>query len=1101
MVGADFLSCAEIYVITDHEREHYPKDVFEDELNSSYTIDTAVKHYQKSVFEGKNNRNNIGQSTIQITYKEPDLKIENIIVSNPKPESGETITVTWTVVNHGTRETRTGWWFDGLYLSKDDALDASDYPLIDQGGEVENSLKILLSGFSQVNSDRTVRYLQPGERYTQSATFRLPDNIGGDYRLIVKADTDIARDLDGHSVLSTIRDGLSTVWAYDFLNKVPEFYHECNNVQSIALPITYVTPPDLQVTQVGAPTKVIVGQNFEITYEVMNRGGKTPIGQDSWVDKIYLSKDRFLDLEKDRYLGYVEHRGSLMAGASYQGKLTAKAPIELEGAYYVFVITDPSTHADDFGKVREFQHDRNNHSASVQPLLIILPEPADLQVIDVSTPTETMVGQNISISYTVRNDSEHDAYGNWRDAVYLSSDNSWDKNDIFLGHVIHQGGLVAGAQYTATLQGTKEQPIVMPPLKEGYWRIIVRPDALNEVYEGQIRYTDIGLTMAEGERNNFNASATSVRVKVPELTLGVKQEMILHSGDMKLYRVHVGVGETLRVSLDSMADKGANELYVRYQEVPTSQNYDAAYSQAISPDQEALIPYTKAGDYYILVKARQANGDVTTLRAQTLPLSIRSITPDQGGRGSENNRWVTVDIKGSRFDAGALVKLSRPGVFEIEPERWQVLDATHIRAIFDLRKAPYGLYDLIVTNTDGQSVTEPYRYLVERMVEPEVSIGIGGNHIITPGQSADYSVSLQSLTNVDTPYIRFDVGASEMGHSQYLISNMSLPYVVFASNMGGQPHGIVDKVANNQNYGYTPSILKRQDIPWAILDSSINTNGLNLAPGYAFDMNAGGFVGMTFNVQTYPGLNEWIEQDFEGLRNKLYAVRPDWKEQGLLDNGVSDLAKISPELLTRFYDTEERLTEEESLSLPFQFHISGSVTPLTREEFIADQTMHAKKLRTAILADESASQTLHILVANEQQWVSGWLEALEIAGLLRSSDIPAPIRSEAQVLSLNATLATGILLSKSGELYRTQADILSFFAKIQSWYGDTARHMGDKEAKVREIETTEIRTDDKGNVAIVPVPKSPEKSEFDLNSERETHFLSFNVFAGHHAHH
>jgi len=40
-----------------------------------------------------------------------------------------------------------------------------------------------------------------------------------------------------------------------------------------------------------------------------------------------------------------------------------------------------------------------------------------------------------------------------------------------------------------------------------------------------------------------------------------------------------------------------------------------------------------------------------------------------------------------------------------------VLDATRIRAVFDLRAAPYGLYDLIVTNADGQTVTEPYPIL------------------------------------------------------------------------------------------------------------------------------------------------------------------------------------------------------------------------------------------------------------------------------------------------------------------------------------------------------------------------------------------------------
>ena len=64
---------------------------------------------------------------------------------------------------------------------------------------------------------------------------------------------------------------------------------------------------------------------------------------------------------------------------------------------------------------------------------------------------------------------------------------------------------------------------------------------------------------------------------------------------------------------------------------------------------------------------------------------------------------------------GAIVKLSRPGVFEAEPSRWQVLDATHIRAIFDTRLFPLGLYDVTVTNPAGSSAptqADQYTYMV-----------------------------------------------------------------------------------------------------------------------------------------------------------------------------------------------------------------------------------------------------------------------------------------------------------------------------------------------------------------------------------------------------
>ncbi len=206
---------------------------------------------------------------------------------------------------------------------------------------------------------------------------------------------------------------------------------------------------------------------------------------------------------------------------------------------------------------------------------------------------------------------------------------------------------------------------------------------------------------------------------------------------------------------------------------------------------------------------------------------------------------------------------------------------------------------------------------------------------------------------------------------------------------------------------------------------------------------------MSFNVQTYPGLAEWLAYDFEGLRSKLYAIRPDWKASGLLDGGVPSLDNIAPGLAYKFLSKEPgvHITDKEGLAMPFRFDVFGSATPLTRDEFIADQLAHAKALRTAILADTTAPDALQVLAADETQWAQGWLAALETAGLLRAADEAPPIRTDEKVMSLNATLSSGILLSKAGDSYRTQADILGFFAKVQTWYGDTARWAADSQAR------------------------------------------------------
>lgn len=131
------------------------------------------------VFEGERNDNNLGQATLNITYREPDLQVDNITVSEPTVYSGQPLTVSWTVTNRGTRETRSSTWSDGIYLSRDASLDYSDYALVNRGGQGE-----LLTGTRSISlTDATgkPRTLKPGESYTYSTTFNVPESINGDF--------------------------------------------------------------------------------------------------------------------------------------------------------------------------------------------------------------------------------------------------------------------------------------------------------------------------------------------------------------------------------------------------------------------------------------------------------------------------------------------------------------------------------------------------------------------------------------------------------------------------------------------------------------------------------------------------------------------------------------------------------------------------------------------------------------------------------------------------------------------------------------------------------------------------------------------------------
>jgi hypothetical protein len=395
----------------------------------------------------------------------------------------------------------------------------------------------------------------------------------------------------------------------DAAGTVLEFADEGNNLAATPLSISLATPPDLQLVEVLAPERVVAGQDFSVSYRVVNAGGDTPGDQGRWYDLVYLSRDRYLDIRQDRYLGYLEHSGGLAAAASYDATRVLTAPQQMEGPWYVFVISDPANAwgGGEFGRLREFGGEQNNALAAVQPMLIEVPPPADLVVTNIVMPGSAGVGEPIRIDFSISNQSSNPAWGRWTDAIYLSADNEWDLGDQLLGKLDHDsgaGGLAANASYDGTLSAS------LPPLKDGNWRLIVRPDLYNEVFEGSIGYSAAtGLSLPPGEANNRSASGGTLQVSVPAMQIGTPLQTTLSPGQARLYKVAVAAGETLRVSLiadtGADADDGSNELYLRYGDVPSGYAFDAAYERPLAADQEVWLPSTQAGDYYLLLRSRQ----------------------------------------------------------------------------------------------------------------------------------------------------------------------------------------------------------------------------------------------------------------------------------------------------------------------------------------------------------------------------------------------------------------------------------------------------------------------------------------------------------------
>ncbi|HND50976.1 MAG TPA: CARDB domain-containing protein, partial [Pirellulaceae bacterium] len=962
-----------------------------------------VDYFHRWSFEDPSN--NLYSARVPITYREPDLRVTDLQVPATL-ESGALASITYTATNRGTRDTRSDGWTDRLFLSLDPSLDAGDLEL----GSASRS-----------------GVLKVGESYTNTVDVTLPRGISGTFYLLAYVDAAATADPYVPSTIGFNQIGVSfevgsPLAPWDLASasarnlargRVQEYQDEGNNITVRELPVTLAAAPDLRVTAVQTPARAIRGQTLELTYTVSNRGaGDVPEGQTEWRDLVYLSRDPNLDLRADRYLMEVPHQGGLAAGESYTRRVTVQLPNDLLGSWYVIPVADPVL----IGKIGEvFENDREKNEKAGPAVVIELPPPSDLRVQSVTGPAEVRVGEMFDVKWTVANSSREPATGSWFDSVYLSADGVWDVNDKLLGRVGYSGNLLPGQSYDAVFHAR------MPAVTPGNFRLIVRADIFNQVYEDQ------------GDANNITPSLDTVRVRPSssggttqalvndvaalealdeQLQLGVAAQTTLAAGQDRLFVVSAPVDQTLRVRVSGGGLDAVHELYVRHDEAPSVNEFDATSDVQLGSDLSAVIPSTKPGLYYILVRGRtEPAGDTpVTLVAELAPLAITDVKTDVGG----DAKYVTTTIRGARFNESATIKLIRPGFAEFTPVSWRVLDATTIKATFDFTGAPHGLYDLQVTNPDGSSAVVPYRFLVEQAIEPDVAIGLGGPRIILAGETGLYSVALQSLSNVDTPYTFVQVGVPEMGKNSYVYD---LPYVYFSSNVGG-------RISSN-GLG---------DVPWDDLDPAVDTNGQLLAPGYFLDLPADGFTGLTFTATTYPGLKELNDRIWDELKGKLYQILPDLKKTGALDDGPQGLASISPSLSLAWQalgGAPDLLTKP---FVPFQFNVTAAATALTRDEFIAQVTTEAERIRQGILADAAAPPALLVTAAKADTWRDVYLQALEAAGLLRSADAPPPITDRVPLYSLMATLGAGLLGGPAGDSLRDQ-DLSSLLAKLRKWYG------------------------------------------------------------------
>src|SRR6056297_3498669 len=255
----------------------------------------------------------------------------------------------------------------------------------------------------------------------------------------------------------------------------------------------------------------------------------------------YRSRDRLLDESSDHFVREIRRDDPLAVSQTGSITQTVRVPRGLVGDYYVIVATDVPRASRPDGEVLETD-ETNNVIIGSTPMLITLPPPSDLQVVDVSAAASGQVGDISSVTWTVQNTGDERARARIADAVYLSADNVWEVGDLLLGRVDPIGvrTLNPGDTYTSTLDF--EIPATLP----GDYRIIVRTDIFDDVFEG------------ENNRNNDLPSVEAINVTVPLLRLDIPLADQLAVGVSRLFQLDTSPGQTIRVDLDSIDNVGSH---------------------------------------------------------------------------------------------------------------------------------------------------------------------------------------------------------------------------------------------------------------------------------------------------------------------------------------------------------------------------------------------------------------------------------------------------------------------------------------------------------------------------------------------------------------
>ncbi|MFT5526538.1 MAG: hypothetical protein ACI9HK_004515, partial [Pirellulaceae bacterium] len=229
--------------------------------------------------------------------------------------------------------------------------------------------------------------------------------------------------------------------------------------------------PDLVVTNVSVTDQALFSDALEVTWTVRNDGDGATFT--NLTDILMLEPIQGLQAIRSQLGSFVAgSRLPLAVGESYTRTETVTLPLHSQnpaGGYFVTVETNAGAH--------QPESNETNNQTSSNLLSLTFPPLPDLVVTSIETTSESFSGQDIEVRWTILNQGQGTASGEFSESVGLDSDGILG-DDQTLGSFTFAGEIPAGESVT------RVQTISLPPYIDGVKRIAVGVNTSNTIFEG-----------------------------------------------------------------------------------------------------------------------------------------------------------------------------------------------------------------------------------------------------------------------------------------------------------------------------------------------------------------------------------------------------------------------------------------------------------------------------------------------------------------------------------------------------------------------------------------------------------------------------------------